>query len=317
MLNQPVALVLTIASDERLFAAAVGDYPDKQIYRGAVEALQGLETNPASVIVIESPLDDMSVTEIAEAIQEINGDRQHYSYIIVVGKDPSEALLERFEHNLDAFIHFDGQSEQLRMLSQQIKVGIRTAARINQLTSENIGLQAHCDVLEKGQLLDPLTGLGNRRYAEQTLTDSIRQIESRGGAVCFLMISVENYSDVAEQYDQKIADQLLIAISNRIQQLVRPLDIVTYFEPGRFALVLLQGSIDQCTAECYQHIFDGITLKSYTTPVGYLPANIGMSICASEAHSGPPNRQVMIQSARENLKGSFDSGRILVKHLST
>ena len=248
MLNQPVALVLTIASDERLFAAAVGDYPDKQIYRCAVEALQGLETNPASVIVIESPLDDKSVTEIAEAIQEINGDRQHYSYIIVVGKDPSEALLERFEHNLDAFIHFDGQSEQLRMLAQQIKVGTRTAARINQLTNENIGLQAHCDVLEKGQLLDPLTELGNRRYAEQTLTDSIRQIESRGGAICFLMISVENYSDVAEQYDQKIADQLLIAISNRIKQLVRPLDIVTYFEPGRFALILLQGSIDQCRA---------------------------------------------------------------------
>ena len=316
MLKQPVAIILNRESDEHLFADALTDCSAKQVYKGAVKALQGLEENPAHVIIIQSPLDDMSDIEIAEAIQEINADRQHFSYLIIVGKHPNAAVLNGLEACVDAFIPVDDQPEQLRMLAQQIKAGARAASTINNLTTETRDLQARCTVLEQNQLIDPLTGLGNRRLAERTLSDSVRQIESRGGAVCFLMVSVENYPDVIAQYDQKMADQLIIAVSKKIQQLVRPMDIVTYFEPGRFALVLIQPSIEQCSAQSYQRIYDGVNLKSYNTPVGYLPANIGMSICASEAHSGPPNVQVIIRTAQQNLDNAFESDKILVKHLT-
>jgi diguanylate cyclase (GGDEF)-like protein len=316
MLKQPVAIILNRESDEHLFADALTDCSAKQVYKGAVKALQGLEENPAHVIIIQSPLDDMSDIEIAEAIQEINADRQHFSYLIIVGKHPNAAVLNGLEACVDAFIPVDDQPEQLRMLAQQIKAGARAASTINNLTTETRDLQTRCTVLEQNQLIDPLTGLGNRRLAEQTLSDSVRQIESRGGAVCFLMVSVENYPDVIAQYDQKMADQLIIAVSKKIQQLVRPMDIVTYFEPGRFALVLIQPSIEQCSAQSYQRIYDGVNLKSYNTPVGYLPANIGMSICASEAHSGPPNVQVIIRTAQQNLDNAFESDKILVKHLT-
>ena len=316
MLKQPVAIILNRESDEHLFADALTDCDAKQVYKGAVNALQGLEENPAHVIIIQSPLDDMSDIEIAEAIQEINADRQHFSYIIIVGKYPNAAVLNGIEACVDAFIPIDDQPESLRMLARQIKAGARMASTINDLTIETQNLQARCAVLEQNQLIDPLTGLGNRRFAEQTLSDSVRQIESRGGAVCFLMVSVENYSDIIAHYDQKMADRLIIAVSKKIQQLVRPMDIVTYFEPGRFALVLIQPSIEQCTAQSYQRIYDGVNLKSYNTPVGYLPANIGMSICASEAHSGPPNVQVIIHTAQQNLDNAFESDKILVKHLT-
>jgi len=316
MLKQPVAIILNRESDEHLFADALTDCSAKQVYKGAVKALQGLLENPAHVIIIQSPLDDMSDIEIAEAIQEINADRQHFSYLIIVGKHPNAAVLNGLEACVDAFIPIDDQPEQLRMLAQQIKAGARAASTINNLTTETRDLQTRCTVLEQNQLIDPLTGLGNRRLAEQTLSDSVRQIESRGGAVCFLMVSVENYPDVIAQYDQKMADQLIIAVSKKIQQLVRPMDIVTYFEPGRFALVLIQPSIEQCSAQSYQRIYDGVNLKSYNTPVGYLPANIGMSICASEAHSGPPNVQVIIRTAQQNLDNAFESDKILVKHLT-
>jgi len=316
MLKQPVAIILNRESDEHLFADALTDCSAKQVYKGAVKALQGLEENPAHVIIIQSPLDDMSDIEIAEAIQEINADRQHFSYLIIVGKHPNAAVLNGLEACVDAFIPVDDQPEQLRMLAQQIKAGARAASTINNLTTETRDLQARCTVLEQNQLIDTLTGLGNRRLAEQTLSDSVRQIESRGGAVCFLMVSVENYPDVIAQYDQKMADQLIIAVSKKIQQLVRPMDIVTYFEPGRFALVLIQPSIEQCSAQSYQRIYDGVNLKSYNTPVGYLPANIGMSICASEAHSGPPIVQVIIRTAQQNLDNAFESDKILVKHLT-
>ena len=181
MLKQPVAIILNRESDEHLFADALTDCSAKQVYKGAVKALQGLEENPAHVIIIQSPLDDMSDIEIAEAIQEINADRQHFSYLIIVGKHPNAAVLNALEACVDAFIPVDDQPEQLRMLAQQIKAGARAASTINNLTTETRDLQTRCTVLEQNQLIDPLTGLGNRRLAEQTLSDSVRQIESRGG----------------------------------------------------------------------------------------------------------------------------------------
>ena len=82
----------------------------------------------------------------------------------------------------------------------------------------------------------------------------MRQAESRGGAGCIAMISVHNYEKVKETYDISLAGELVVNVSGRIQSLVRPLDVVTYFSPGLFALVLIQPNIEQCTAKCYNRI---------------------------------------------------------------
>ena len=176
-------------------------------------------------------------------------------------------------------------------------------------------MQQLCSDLRKGQLQDPLTGLGNREFADQALRDHIRQIDSRGGAVCLVMISVDNYEEVKETYDTNIAGELIMSVSDRIQNLVRPLDVVTYFSPGLFALVLLQPSIENCTAECYERIFDGVRLKSYTTTAGFQPVTIGMSICAANAEGGPPNPDRMIDIATRRLPESVNTETIVVHHI--
>jgi diguanylate cyclase (GGDEF)-like protein len=193
--------------------------------------------------------------------------------------------------------------------------GGRISQKMNALRASNDSLQNLCNDLRKGQLLDPLTGLGNREYAEQSLNDTIRQVVSRGGAVCLVMISVHNYEKVKETYDTSIAGELVVNISERIQSLVRPLDVVTYFSPGLFALVLMQPSIEQCTAECYARIFDGVRLKSYPTSAGFQPVSIGMSICAATADLGAPNLEKMIELATNELDESVRTESIKVHHI--
>lgn len=322
MFMQALAIVIPADSNQQAFNDSLKTFVKRQIFSGAIEALQGLEDRPADVIVIASELDDMTGVELAENIREIDAESQHFSYIIIIGPAMTPSILRSLEKNVDAFVHVSPIQAQatpldLTPLVEQIKAGCRLAPALNTAVSQLQILQDRCEELEKGQLLDPLTGLGNRRMAEQSLGDCIRQVESRGGAACFLLIGVENYTDVINDYDKKMADQLIVAVSTRLLHLVRPLDIVTYFEPGRFALILIQPTIDQCTAECYQRIYDGVNLKSYKTPVGYLPANIGMSICASEAVTGPPNLQLMIRTAQKNLDDAFEADKILVNHLPT
>ena len=130
------------------------------------------------------------------------------------------------------------------------------------------------------------------------------------------MLAINNYQELLDKYDQRIANELVVAVSERIRHLVRPMDIVTYFEEGRFALVLLQPTIEHCTAECYKRIYDGVRLKSFKTALGFLTPDIAMSICASEAETGPPNMNTLIDTAQRNLNQANISNEVVVSHLS-
>lgn len=294
------------------YERALEPFEDKRICEGAVDALQLLEKSPACVAVVEAKMPDMDGLEVAEAVRDIDEERGHFTWLILIGAEFGTDVQNAFDEHIDAFV----EANDPAMLRAAVRAALRISEKINQLAADNQTLLIEREGLIKGQLLDPLTGLGNRRYAEQALSDVARQIESRGGAVCFLIIEVGNIDKVRDTYDGKIADELIVAVAKRIQQLVRPMDIVTYFAPGQFALVLLQPTIEQCTAECYQRIFDGIGLKSYQTSVGFLDVQIGMSICASLAETGAPHISTMIDTAQANLPDALRSRTILVQHLN-
>jgi len=279
---------------------------------GAVNALQVLEDAPANVVIMEMDAVEMTGFELAEAIRDIDEERNHFTYLILVGAmDHERVLLDDFHQVIDAVTG----TKRVDVIEHLTLAGARISLQMNALHASNDSLQHLCNNLRKGQLLNPLTGLGNREYAEQALNSTIRQVESRGGAACIVMISVHNYEEVKETYDTSIADELIVKVSERIQRLVRPLDVVSYFSPGLFALVVIQPNIEQCTAESYNRIFDGLRLKSYTTKAGFQSVSIGMSICAATAETGAPTMDNMIKFARKELDESVRTESIMVHHI--
>lgn len=309
-----VVVVQDGGTPENFYEDKLNAFPNCEVFTSAVDALQYLEQNPANILVAEHEMQELNGIDVAEAIRDIDAEREHFTYVIVTAENvevvgPSNEA----GSSVDAFVdRNDGQ-----MLHCSAIAGARVASRIKDLIADNAGLRRRCEYLERAQLLDPVTGLGNRRFAEETLSRSIRQIESRGGAVCFLSIALENYEQVVRRYDEKIASDLMSAVAARVQHLVRPLDTTAHFETGEFALILVQPTIEQCTASCYQRIFDGVRLKSYKTAAGYLDVKIAMSVCAATAESGAPDPAIMIRTARENLKASSRSEKIVVKHLTS
>jgi len=313
MFDVPVAIIKKSKSPVDDYESTLGSFAAKRYFDGGVAALQVLEDAPAHLVVIETDTEDMTGLEIAEAIRDIDTEVDHFTYVVILGDLQSAELKDACEVFVDAHV----SSSMRTTLSQVVTSGCRLSQQLNAVKSLNSRLTQSNVELQKGQLLDPVTGLGNRRFAEQSLNNSIRQIESRGGVACFLLISIQNHQEMIQNFDEKIANDLVQMVAEKIQHLVRPMDIVTYFEPGQFALVLIQPSMEQCTAECYQRIFDGVKLKRYRTAAGFLEANIAMSICASQAEYGPPNPRVMIQFAQENLARAFQEDCIIVHHLSS
>ena len=311
MFDNQIIIILRPDSDESPYLSAFAKFKNRKIFTSAVEALQFLEDLPAHLAVIEANCEDMTGIEIAEAIRDIDDEINHFTYICLIGEESDENLLQAAVATVDQ--HLPAATQELAMAAV---AGNRVATRINAVSHLNQELQRTNLELQKGQLLDPLTGLGNRRMAEQSLNDSIRQIESRGGAVCVLMLGITNFPEVVSTYEQKIADELVTAVATKVSHLVRPLDIVTYVENGQFALILLQPGIEHCTADCYQRIYDGVRLKSFPTAAGFLPANIAMSICASHALAGAPSNARLFQGAEDGLKEAAVTDKVVVTHLT-
>ncbi len=312
MFDLPIVVVKGGDSILDFFDHELIEFTNNRVCFGAVNALQILEDTPANVVIAKVNVGDMTGIELAEAIRDIDAERTHYTYIILIGAvNRQNVESPQFRDSIDCVTG----TKRVDVMKHLTLAGCRVSKRINDLLRSEKSLQRLATELRKGQLLDPLTGLGNRSYAEQTLSNSIRQVESRGGAVCFLAIAIQNYEEIKATYDTTIAGELVLAVSNRIQSLVRPLDVVTYFSPGHFALVMVQPDISNCTAECYLRIFDGARLKSYTTSVGFLPVEINMSLCASNAESGAPSLTLMMDTAIDGLESARDD--IVVSHLGT
>ncbi len=291
------------------------DFFNVHFCQGAIEAIQFLEDNPTQILLASWQLQDLDGLELAEHVRELDAEFNHFTYIILYSEDEqNDHIKQAFKSRID---HFLRKSDLQAQLPGIMFAAERITTQFDELLSTRHELEIECNALKAGIMRDPLTGLGNNRQTRQSLDDTIRQIEARGGAVCFLLIGIEGYQQLVEEHSTHIMNELLIAIAKRLLHLVRPLDVVTYFEEGLFALVLLQSSIEQCTPECYKRIFDGIRLKSYMTSAGYLTVKIGMSICASEALTGPPQVEVIINTARDNIPESFNRGEIQVAHLNS
>ncbi len=278
---------------------------------GAIEALQDLETNQTRLVISHYHLDDMDGLELADSIRDIDSEEQRH-YIILICDDITDTIAAAVGKTIDLVLL---PSQLSTLLEPSARQALRIMSEISGLLTANEQLRKQVEMLNYGQLLDPLTGLGNRKMAEQSLSDNIRQIESRGGAVCFLLIAIGNYDDIKGRFDERIAEELVKAVSDRLGHLVRPLDVVTYFETGMFALILNQPSIEHCTADCYKRIYDGLRLRAFSTRAGFLDAEIAISICASEAQTGAPNPNKIIKIAQDNLLEARVNDTVMVHHM--
>ncbi len=312
MFQQPLVIIKASDSPANRYEQLLAAFTSQRVCTSGANAMQLIESAPARIAIIEASLEDMDAVDLGEMIRDVDKELNRFTYLIIVGEQLTPEIEAGLASHIDAFV----RERDLASLAHVSAAGGRMSQAMNEIIEQNVMLTAERSTLLAGQMIDPLTGLGNRRMAMQTLEDTIAQIESRGGAVCLLMLMIDNRQDILDTYDEKIANELVQGVAERLNSLVRPMDTVTYFEQGIFALVLLQPSIEHCSAECYKRLYDGVRLKSYRTAIGYLDPHIGMSICASHAENGVPLPQRMIDIARDGLDQSVEKEQICVSILT-
>ena len=90
----------------------------------------------------------------------------------------------------------------------------------------------------KMALLDPLTGLFNRRYIEQRLEDEISRSQRHGRALSVILFDLDEFKQVNDTYGHGAGDALLKAFADRLSRATRGSDASARYGGDEFLVVL-------------------------------------------------------------------------------
>lgn len=312
-------LSILVVDDAKFSSAMIGralsqaGYQDVRFASSAAEALQLLEQRPASVLLADWLMPEMDGLELTTRVRQLDETADHYTYVILLtGKEGENVLSEAFDRGVDDFISKAAMNEQL---VPRVFAADRLCNTLQRLLHENRMLTQNIASLERRNLVDPLTGLGNPRYLRQKLSDSLRQIESRGGAVCYLLIGLQDAGQLRNQYGDRFYNELLHSAARRLQQLVRPLDVLTRLDDDHFGLITLLEDLHECSPSSFKRLHEGLNLKAFKTSEGFITLKAGISLVGLDAKALPTTPEQLIEHAEDLLAESYASGRVAAMRL--
>ena len=303
-------LSILIVDDTKFSAAVVGrtiskaGYEDLRHASSAHDALRQMEERPAQILVADWLMPEMDGLELTRRVRQLDEAGNRYTYVILLtAKEGVSALQEAFDEGVDDFISKSVMNQQLlhRILAADRLVSIQ-----NRVLSENQRLIDHLSRLKKQTTLDPLTGFGNTQYARKRLDDALRQAGSRGGAACLLLLRIEELAELESRLGKPLSQQLVLAFSRRLKQMVRPLDILCRLGPDLFCVITHQPDLARCTPGSFRRLHEGMNHRAFKTAAGFHSIEVSISLCATDNQQSS-NAETMFERAA----GMLDESRTL------
>jgi two-component system cell cycle response regulator len=151
------------------------------------------------------------------------------------------AYAEALENGADAYLRMNSVGtkdsaltlEEERLLKAQIHAGLRGVRFYRELMQTN-------DVLSTMALADPLTELSNRRAMEWDLPRQIQNARSYSTALSLIMLDVDYFKSVNDNYGHQVGDRVLQLLAARLQHNLRLQDTLFRYGGEEFVIVLSQ-----------------------------------------------------------------------------
>lgn len=200
-------------------------------------------------------------------------------------------------------LFFLNASEGHIVTENQIQLAI-TFSEIIKLFLANIQLR---EKLQEQTIRDPLTGLYNRRYLDETLPHEMQRVVRGQESLCVAMIDIDQFKKFNDTYGHDAGDEVLKCIGVLLNDTFRAGDIAFRLGGEEFITILinaeLSGAIKRLQLVCdkiksTQLLFQDIILPQITLSVGI-----------AEAPTHGKTAEEILRAADEALYAAKAAGR--------
>ncbi len=135
------------------------------------------------------------------------------------------------------------------------------------------------ETLRQQSIRDPLTGLFNRRYLEETFERELRRAERKGECIGIIMLDVDRFKMFNDTHGHDAGDALLKALGDVLKKSVRAEDVACRYGGEEFTL-LLTGATQQQTfdrAEQVREAVAGLKVMNQGNVLEGVSASLGVA----------------------------------------
>ncbi|MEX0732534.1 MAG: response regulator [Aquisalimonadaceae bacterium] len=285
-------------------------YSDIRIATTAERALEMVHERMASILLADWLMPEMDGLTLTRQVRQIDEENNHYTYIILLtAREGLDSLAQAFEEGVDDFIN---KSPDNKELLARINAASRIAHLQNDLLKANRRLRELNRQTDERNSFDLVTGLGNRIYLERQIAALLRHVDARGGGACLCVIRINDYDDFRHMHGDQVTGEVLETAAKRLQQTVRPLDVVARVSESEFGILMHQERADYCHPNAFRRIHQALNLRAFKTSGGFLSVISAITICGldRQAASVEPNPTGIVEHLRNHLDDAAKSGLV-------
>lgn len=158
---------------------------------------------------------------------------------------------------------------------------------------------------------DPLTGLYNRRFLDQSLGAEIARAKRSGAELAVMMVDVDHFKMVNDRFGHQTGDIVLVRMGALLRETVRSSDLVARYGGEEFVIVAPEaGGVE--TTQLAERVRLAVAAHDFALPTAISspePFNITVSIGTSAFGKELGTAQALLQAADTNLYQAKRQGR--------
>ncbi|MFP4146951.1 MAG: GGDEF domain-containing protein [Halorhodospira sp.] len=153
---------------------------------------------------------------------------------------------------------------------------------------------------------DPLTGLFNRRYLEDTLERELHRARRSGSSLVLIRLEIDRIEAFAEAYGPETADRLLQTMADAVHRSFRGSDVCCRAGDHGFGILLPDASLEDGTmrGEAVREELSEIRVPQGSRALE--PLSVSAGVAAYPNHSS--NRDLLLEAAESALLRAHDEG---------
>lgn len=173
--------------------------------------------------------------------------------------------------------------------------------------SEHLACLEQVEELTRETLRDPLTGVGNRRYADISLNARFDEARRYGWPFGVLFMDIDNFKAVNDTHGHDVGDDVLRAVANTLAANVRSFDFVGRWGGEEFVVVMPNVDEHNTLMRLAERFRRLVALSAVDLP-GKGPLSVTVSVGATMARPGETPDGLM-RRVDELMYASKEGGR--------
>ncbi|HEU0201911.1 MAG TPA: diguanylate cyclase [Burkholderiaceae bacterium] len=181
---------------------------------------------------------------------------------------------------------------------------LQTVAENLALGLANVRLR---EALRSQAIRDPLTGLYNRRFMEETIGYEVRLAARRGTPLALIMADVDHFKQLNDTFGHATGDRVLRELADTVRRRIRRSDLACRYGGEELLVILPDTSLDAAAriAEALRSAVREMGVQASGRPVGRVTISLG--VAAYPVHG--ENMAAVLRAADAALYRAKSGGR--------